>query len=65
MKQNVNLIEKLYDKLEKGELNEKNVLNHEIDDDVSNKNKFNSIYLYILKIKILVVIYVVNFSSKS
>ena len=44
MKQNVNLIEKLYDKLEKGELNEKNVLNHEIDDDVSNKNKFNSVF---------------------
>jgi len=42
MKQNVNLIEKLYDKLEKGELNEKNVLNH--DDDVNNKNKFNSVF---------------------
>lgn len=44
MKQNVNLIEKLYDKLEKGELNEKNVLHHEIDDDVNNKNKFNSVF---------------------
>jgi len=42
MKQNVNLIEKLYDKLERGELNEKNVLNH--DDDVNNKNKFNSVF---------------------
>lgn len=42
MKQNVNLIEKLYDKLEKGELNEKNVLNH--DDDVNNKSKFNSVF---------------------
>jgi len=42
MKQNVNLIEKLYDKLERGELNEKNVLNH--DDDVKNKNKFNSVF---------------------
>jgi len=42
MKQNVNLIEKLYDKLEKGELNEKNVLNHV--DDVNNKNKFNSVF---------------------
>lgn len=42
MKQNVNLIEKLYDKLERGELNEKNVLNHH--DDVNNKNKFNSVF---------------------
>ena len=42
MKQNVNLIEKLYDKLERGELNEKNVLNH--DDNVNNKNKFNSVF---------------------
>lgn len=44
MKQNVNLIEKLYDKLEKGELSEKNILNHEMNDDVNNKNKFNSIF---------------------
>lgn len=42
MKQNVNLIEKLYDKLEKGELNEKNVLNH--DDNENNKSKFNSVF---------------------
>lgn len=44
MKQNVNLIEKLYDKLERGELNEKNVLNHEMNNDVNNKNKFNSVF---------------------
>ena len=44
MKQNVNLIEKLYDKLEKGELTEKNVLNHETNDNLNNKNKFNSIF---------------------
>jgi hypothetical protein len=40
----VNLIEKLYDKLENGELNEKNVLNHETNDNLNNKNKFNSIF---------------------
>ena len=44
MKQNVNLIEKLYDKLEKGELNKKNVLNHETNDELNNKNTCNSIF---------------------